>query len=296
MKDDAIKKIGEDLAAVINERFASAEVKQLVEETKAADDTSTGTFEVVITTENLDRYQEVIKLDGWQLEHYLNNPVVLWGHDHNKIIGVCTGLESRDGKLIAKGKFAPTAEGQEKRKLYDAGFLRATSVGFIEKEREGNLITKAELIEFSFVSVPANPYALSLAMEKGFSVNELVTKGIMFVQKEAEPAAETVTDTETTANDETVVETVVEPVIEEKSFNTKQIAPVIDSLKAAIVALEALGVKSEELEGDEPQDQKPDEQERAYAEFSAKRKLIQDAATVLGDVLAEARQALQKVA
>jgi hypothetical protein len=89
-------------------------------------------------------------------------------------------------KMIAKGKFAPTAKAQEIRQLYDAGIIKATSVGFIEKEREGNLITKAELLEFSFVSVPANPYALALAMAKEFSVNELVTKGILFVEKAEE--------------------------------------------------------------------------------------------------------------
>ena len=68
---------------------------------------STGTFEVVITTENVDRYQEVIKLDGWELEHYKNNPVVLWGHDHKQLpIGFATDIEVKDGKMIAKGKFA----------------------------------------------------------------------------------------------------------------------------------------------------------------------------------------------
>ncbi len=65
---------------------------------------------------------------------------------------MATSIERRDGKLIAKGKFAPHQFAQDIRKSYDAGIIRATSVGFIEKEREGNFITKAELIEFSFVS------------------------------------------------------------------------------------------------------------------------------------------------
>lgn len=291
--NDATKKIGEELAAAIIEKFSSDEIKQLVESTKAASESATGTFEVVITTENLDRYSEVIKLDGWELTHYRNNPVVLWGHDHNTPIGVATSIDIVDGKMVAKGKFAPTEKAQEVRALYDAGIIRATSVGFIEKEREGNLITKAELLEFSFVSVPANPYALSLSMEKGFSVNELVTKGLMFVEKAAN---------DETAEDETTAEPISstdENGEEEvgKSFSTKQLSPVIDSLKAAIVALEALGSDTKELEGDdEVADDEDDlgDAAKGLSDFSEKRRIIQLAATVLGDVLAEARQAIER--
>jgi HK97 family phage prohead protease len=290
MKDE-LKSIGAELAAEIVERFQSAEVRKLLADTKAAADAATGTFEVVITTENLDRYQEVIKLDGWDLTHYLNNPVVLWGHDHNQPIGMATSVEVVDGKMVAKGKFAPTDKAQEVRKLYDFGIIRATSVGFLEKEREGNLITKAELLEFSFVSVPANPYALSLAMEKELSVNELVTKGLMFVERTAEPAEEPAADAEAPA--EVVVTEAAAPV-EERSFSTKQIAPVIDSLKAAILALEALGITAKEPEGDEADEAtEATEEEKAFAVFNANRKTLQDAATIIGDVLAEARQAVQ---
>lgn len=286
--NDEVKRISTELAATIAERLASEEVKALIDSTKAASDEDTGTFEVVITTENLDRYQEVIKLDAWDDERYLANPVVLWGHDHNLIIGMTTALEVRDGKKIARGKFAPTEFAQEKRRLYDLGFLRATSVGFLEKEREGNLITKAELLEFSFVSVPANPYALSLAMEKGLSVNELVTKGIMFVEKEAEP---TIPESEEGDIPPGPPEEEPGPTADERSFTTKQLSPVISSLRAALVALEALGT-TEEPEGDEAPEGETEE-ERDLREFNEKRRLLQDASTVVGEVLAEARRSLQ---
>jgi len=285
---DALKSYGADLAEQIVAKFESAEVRELMEQTKSASDGDTGTFEVVITTENLDRYSEVIKLDGWDLEHYRKNPIVLWGHDHSEPIGVATSIEITDGKMIAKGKFAPTAKAQEIRALYDAGIIRATSVGFLEKEREGNLITKAELLEFSFVSVPANPYALSLAMEKGLGINDLVTKGFMSVEKASEEAPEP----------ETVVEeTVVEEPVVERSFDTRALSPVIDSLRSALVALEALGIKAEEPEGDdEPEVENETEDEKAYRTFSEKRQIVQQAVTVLGDVLADTRQALRKKA
>lgn len=295
---DALKNIGAEVAEKIVERLQSPEVRAFIDSIKSASDEDTGTFRVVGTTENLDRYQEVIKLDGWDTERYMQNPVILWGHDHSKLIGMTTSIEVTDGKMIFNGKFAPTEEGQEKRRLYDQGFLRATSVGFIEKEREGNLITKAELLELSFVSVPANPYALSLAFEKGISEQELVTKGIITVERDAEEVVETPetveggeTEPEVTEAPEEAPEAPVEP--QERSFSTKQLTPVIDSLRSALVALEALGTKSEELEGDEDeQTEEETEEERSYREFSEKRRLVQEASTVLSEVLAEARQAI----
>jgi hypothetical protein len=205
-----------------------------------------------------------------------------------------TSIEVVDGKMIFNGKFAPTEEGQEKRRLYDLGFLRATSVGYIEKEREGNLITKAELLELSFVSVPANPYALSLAFERGLNEQELITKGIMFVEREApeteaenEPVAteESPAAAEAEEDAESPAEEPTEP--QGRSFTTKQIAPVLETARALVVALEALGTKSEEPEGDEAVAE--DEEQRSYREFSEKRRTLQAAATVLGEVLAETR-------
>lgn len=287
-----MKNIGAALAEKIVAHLGSAEIKQLLANTKAASDSDTGTFEVVITTENLDRYQEVIKLDGWELEHFRNNPVVLWGHNHNQPVGVATSIEITDGRMVARGKFAPTAFAQEIRALYDAGIIKATSVGFIEKEREGNLITKAELLEFSFVSVPANPYALSLALEKELSVNELVTKGFMTVERDA-PAEEAAPEDEAAAPEaEAEPEAEAAPAAEQRSFSTKQVQSAIETLKAAIVALEALGT-SEEPEGDdESAGEEEDEDQRAYREFSQKREIVQAASTVIGEVLAEARRAI----
>lgn len=277
--NDAIKKFGEELAIEIKAWAESAEVKQAIEETKAAD--KSGTFEVAITSEHLDRYQEVIKIDGWELEHYRANPVVLWGHDHHQLpIGVATELTVKDGKMIAKGKFASHPFAQEVRRLYDMGMMRATSVGFIEKEREGNIITKAELLEFSFVSVPANPHALSTLVKHGASINEMVTKGFVFVEKDAEePAPEPEPTPEP------------EPVSEEKVFDATDLKEVTLVLKNVLVALEALTEKEEEPErDDEPEES---EEEKALKQFNESRRQIQVAATVLGDVLADMRREME---
>ncbi|MEP2085065.1 MAG: hypothetical protein ABJP87_04425 [Bauldia litoralis] len=307
MENQAVIKIATDVEAIFKEWASSPEVRKLVEETEKSAEETTGSFEVIITTENLDRYQEVISLEGWDLEHYRNNPVVLWGHDHNQLpIGVATSVEVKDGKMIAHGKFAPHEFAQTIRKLYDLGMMKATSVGFIEKEREGNLITKAELLEFSFVSVPANPYALSLMVKEGVSINDMVTKGILSPEKEKEAPEEeapevAVVSEETpekepeTPESEPIVEEqpADEPVVEEKHFQSKSVEPIVASLKGIIVALEELSTKTveETPEGNE----EPKEEEKQLAEFSAKRKTLQDAATILGDVLAEARRGMEKI-
>jgi len=272
-----MKKLSTENASALSTWMNSAEVKSVVDSIRAASAEDTGTFRMVITTENVDRYQEVIKLDGWELEHYLANPVVLWGHDHfTPPVAVTDKLIKEDGKLIAEGRFAPTEMGQMLRKLYDLGFLRTSSVGFIEKEREGNLITIAELIEWSFVSVPANPYALGLAMKNGLSINELVTKGFMEIK-----TVETETLPEEPAEEP---EDIPEPV--EKNFSSKALTPIVDQLRGVLSALEALDTEEPERTEDEPE---TDPAVKELAEFNKARSTIQDAATIISAILAEKR-------
>lgn len=282
-----MEKLTTALAEKFTQAFQSDEVKDLIESTEKAAKNDTGTFEVVITTENVDRYNEVVMLGGWDIENYLKNAVVLWGHDHSKIIGVATELRFEDGKLIAKGKFAPTEEGQEKRKLYEEGFLKATSVGFIEKEREGNVITKAELIEFSFVSVPANPYALSLAIEHERSIDELVTKGIFTVEtKDGEPEPDP--EPEPEPRDPVTLTFSAE---QERALAASIAASigvvVADTIKKELGALEV--AKDGEPEGTDDSDNEEEEDEEVRA-YRVKRAL-QTAATLVGEELAERRRA-----
>jgi HK97 family phage prohead protease len=179
------EKLSEDIKAKMSEYFANLNIKEFIEKTKATTDES-GTFEVVISTDNEDRQGEVIDQKGWDLSNYMVNPVVLWAHDYCTLpIGVAESVEQKGNQLIAKGRFAPADANpfaQQVRKLYDAKIVRTTSVGFIAREMQGNVITKAELLEFSFVPVPANPYALSLRdiSTLGLDTSMLKAKGISF--------------------------------------------------------------------------------------------------------------------
>ncbi len=111
--------------------------------------------------------------DGWQLSNFKKNPIALFGHKSDFPIGTWKNLSVVDKQLRGELQLAPAGTSQridEIRALVEANILRAVSVGFrpIEtKPRQesdwGVFFTKAELVETSLVSVPANPNALAVA-------------------------------------------------------------------------------------------------------------------------------------
>lgn len=186
-KNQAFLEISKEIRDQLMLEIEKKDVQDVVSATKAA--TDTGTFEVIISTSDMDRHGEMIAQEGWDLENYRNNPVVLWAHDYKQLpVGVCDEVMLQDGKLVAKGRFAPTAFAQEVRQLYEAKMLFATSVGCMVYEAEGNTFTKQELLEFSFVPVPANPFALRLN-EMGKDATALIAKGIFLAEEVQEKGA-----------------------------------------------------------------------------------------------------------
>lgn len=158
-----LQEYSEKLAKELVEKIAALNVKTIQGE---------GTFEVVATTEGVDRDGEVILVNGWDFTNFQKNPVLLMSHDWRSLpVGAVTEIvpDYNAKKIIMRGVFASTPAGQELRKLYDDGIMRTVSVGFIAKERNGNTISKAELLELSFVSVPSNPDAISLSRMVKFS-------------------------------------------------------------------------------------------------------------------------------
>lgn len=152
------------------------------------------TFDVIATTESVDRDWEVIKLDWWDTKYREKNPVILANHSYTIENIVGKGLSfytSPDGKeKRVKGVFSKTNPlGKLARDLYNEGMLKTVSVGFIPKnrsEQDRRIIEEAELLELSFVAVPSNRDALSL---DGKLIDEAIQKGLI---KEEEP--ETVKD------------------------------------------------------------------------------------------------------
>ncbi len=240
----------------ISERLSSEAMKLFVDKTKAASDT--GSFEMVITTDDIDRMGEMIKVDGWDTSLYMKSPVVLWGHNYSLMpVGITDSLTVQGNKVIAKGRFAPTEMGQTLRGLYDLGMLKASSVGFMVLEQEGNIITKAQLLEWSFVSVPANPYALSLReldVIQSEEVAGMVVKSIAekmktkdTIQKEGGEA----TDPKTQIEGNPCITT------DGKPGTWKQTAEgLVCQINAGEVSMEKKGAVQDELTAEQKMDQK----------------------------------------
>lgn len=130
--------------------------------------------------ETLDRYDEIIQADGWELENYRRNPVFQNSHHYGDVmftLGKALTTEVRGNALVQEIEFAVDINPIAKLafELYRGGFLNAVSVGFIPLEwQEGGgadkfrrRFVKQELLELSAVSIPANPNALQHAVKAG---------------------------------------------------------------------------------------------------------------------------------
>lgn len=125
-------------------------------------------FEGIASTESKDRDGEIIKQEGWNLKNFKDNPVILASHNYQEFpIGKALGIKVEEGKLKFQMKLTSATErGKEAIALVKEGILKSFSVGFIPRERDEEdqkIITKAELLEISLVSVPANPEAIVTA-------------------------------------------------------------------------------------------------------------------------------------
>jgi HK97 family phage prohead protease len=135
----------------------------------------------VISSGMVDRERDIIDPKGWDLEWFRRNPVVLWAHNYEAFpVGKANDVDLVDGKLMATVRFLPSdmpLAGPVAEAVYRMakdGWLAATSVGFrplewaytSDKDRgaddwfPGVDFYRQELVEFSIVTVPANPEAL----------------------------------------------------------------------------------------------------------------------------------------
>lgn len=152
-----------------------------------------GVVTVVASTEVIDRAGDSIDQSGWNLKAFKENPVILWGHNLRESrppIGKAlkvwvSNRGQKSAKLMAKIKFDLEDKFAESiwRKVKD-GFINTVSVGFKPLEWEkldeeddsfwpGLKFVKSELLEVSFVPVPANPEAVVELRQLGIKAVEV---------------------------------------------------------------------------------------------------------------------------
>ena len=140
--------------------------------------------EFIITDDSVDRENDVIAVDGWELENYKANPVVLWAHDHYSVpIARSVSLYRADKQLRSMCEFLEREVmpfSYMVYQLYVKGFMNAVSVGFKpmeytfdETRKYGINFYKQELLEYSCVPVPANPNAIAVARSSGIDTSPM---------------------------------------------------------------------------------------------------------------------------
>ena len=177
-------------------------------------------IQAVTSDDTLDRENEVIEPQGWILDPYLMNPVVLAYHQHRLATGNSPVVGSAPKTFVdAEGQlqqfigFAArepnaTALGTEFRNLYRGRHMRAFSVGFSPLEGGSKTTssgsgkstqiyhhTKQELLEVSCVPVGANPNALARiakALASGLDDEALARLADLVMARLKAPLAEAV--------------------------------------------------------------------------------------------------------
>ena len=133
-----------------------------------------GICRVTIAANESARRPPDLDFDGLSIDSYLRNPVVMWAHDSvgrspsgGLPIGRTLGIsKTPEGRIVADFEFLsgdPFA--QRVRNAWDRGFLQAASISWMPIETaplgDGRWRdVRSELLEWSIVSVPADPEAL----------------------------------------------------------------------------------------------------------------------------------------
>jgi HK97 family phage prohead protease len=120
---------------------------------------------VIASTLAEDRMGDIVRVEGIDLSRY--NNVVLFNHDPNMAVARAEEIGVAEGELRALVQFPPEGTSENSDEVYrliKAGVINSTSIGFMprkatRREPDGYDFTESELLEFSFVAVPANPEA-----------------------------------------------------------------------------------------------------------------------------------------
>jgi phage head maturation protease len=167
----------------------------------------------VASLEEPDREGDVILAEGWELENYRKNPVILFAHKYDQPpVARAVEIGVSQGRLRFKAQFPGRKEypfADTVYQLYRGGYLRSFSVGFIpklwedrESRQEGRfaaanppkarLFRRQELVEISVVPIPTHPKALAEAQKKGLlgSKEVRVLEDMAHASQEAEAERE----------------------------------------------------------------------------------------------------------
>jgi len=150
----------------------------------------------VASTEDVDRDNDTIRVDGWSWKNFLKNPVMPWGHNYSlPPVARIPKVWIEDKALMIEAEF-PTVDTVGENsfedkiyKMYRDKFLNTVSVGFnptryewVERDKGamGIDFIEQELWEVSACTIPSNPNAVMVrAKDAGILTDddiEILTK------------------------------------------------------------------------------------------------------------------------
>lgn len=150
-----------------------------------APDMGNGIIQFVASTDGQKRDGNRVRNSGWHFENFSKNPVFLWCHDYRSLpIGRHVDWrvdKDGDGHVLRVWSQFCDPElysfADKIRKMYEAGFLRAGSIGWnpikfeILRDSDGMFMgfdfVENDLLEFSAVPVPSDPDAIVEAISRG---------------------------------------------------------------------------------------------------------------------------------
>lgn len=112
-----------------------------------------------------------VEVSGINLERFKNNPVMLYEHDPDKVIGRWENIRIENNRLIATPVFdTDDTLGKEVARKVENNFLRAASIGImplkLEYVNDEFVMAESEQVEASIVSIPSDAGAVKLYNEK----------------------------------------------------------------------------------------------------------------------------------
>jgi len=144
-------------------------------------------FVAKITTDSLDRDNEVLLPTGMDATDFLKSPTVFWNHDYNRPLGRAVSLKQGRDEWTAKTVLAERPKNHEGEwfpdtvlSLMQQGVVRGVSVGFkptqtrnptkADRNRFGDdvqrVFSRWKILEYSVAPLPANQDALVEAVSK----------------------------------------------------------------------------------------------------------------------------------
>ena len=147
-----------------------------IEKKEAEDRDGMTAYPVIMSTPEKNRNGRIV-VSNFVKEYFEQNPVLLDSHKYDSIehiIGRVENLRTKDGNLEGDLVFNDQLKGRMAQEMMENGFLQAVSIGYlplefeVDETEEGELltiITEAELLELSMVSVPSNRKSLKKQLE-----------------------------------------------------------------------------------------------------------------------------------